>query len=264
MELNDELLNQACRDGDLAKVIELINQGANVNNTNDQLERSPLIITAEFSKNLDIIMALIAKEADVNYSDQRKSTALDYLIVAGNIEGIKILLENGSNPNHLTLLDWVPMEDGEKFAKILELLIDSGLDFKNFGTDCQILAGEGLIKCVELNNDNLVQKLINANANIEYFDRLGYSPLMVAADSGNLNICKLLIENNADVENGDKGKCKPIMIAAGMGNLDVVKYFVNLGCDYKAQDEDGWDAMRFAKEAEDGPYEEIINFLSNH
>jgi ankyrin repeat protein len=263
MDIKDKLLNRACRDGDLEKVTEYMNQGADVNNANDQLGRSPLIFAAEYSENLDIIEALIAKGAVVNYSDQRKTTALQHFISTGNIEGIKLLLENGSDPNHSSSLDDVPMEDEKEFAKILELLIDSGLNFKNFDIDGEIVAGEALIKFIELNNDNLLQKLIRANANIEYFDRLGYSPLMVAADSGNLKLCKLLIENNADIENGDKGKCKPIMVAASRGNIDVVKYLVQHDCNYKAQDEDGWDAIRYAKEAEDGPYEEVINFLSN-
>ena len=53
------------------------------------------------------------------------------------------------------------------------------------------------------------------------------------------------------------------MAAAGRGNINVVRFLIEKNCDYKAKDEDGWSAIKYAQEAGDGIKQEVVDYLKS-
>ncbi len=92
----------AC-DGDIKKVQNLLNSGANVNATG--VEGSSVLTGAEACKRHDdptrvqLVELLIAKGAEVSHRDSSGATALMYAARNGDTEAVKALLKNGATVN---------------------------------------------------------------------------------------------------------------------------------------------------------------------
>ncbi len=265
--MTDEIINKqfnfSCRDGAIKDAEKLLNEGADVNNHNGALGRSPIIFACEFSNNIDLIRLLIKNGAELNYVDERNSSALHYAIKSRDLEVISLLLENNINVNHISVLEEFYLDDIDNAESILIQLMKFGLNFQSFSDPETDIGGEILIKFVETDRYKTVERILSCGANIEYFDNLGYSPLMVASDSGDISMVKLLVENGADLNNGNKGGCTPLMAAALRGNINVVRFLIEKNCDYKAKDEDGWSAIKYAQEAGDGIKQEVVDYLKS-
>ena len=267
-EIINKLFNFSCRDGAIKDAEKLLNEGADVNNHNGALGRSPIIFACEFSSNIDLIRLLIKNGAELNYVDERNSSALHYAIQSRDLEVISLLLENNINLNHISVLEEFYLDDIDNAESILIQLMKFGLNFQSFSDPDRIypetdIGGEILIKFVETDRYKTVERILSCGANIEYFDNLGYSPLMVASDSGDISMVKLLVQNGADLNNGNKEGCTPLMAAAGRGNINVVRFLIEKNCDYKAKDEDGWSAIKYAQEAGDGIKQEVVDYLKS-
>lgn len=57
------------------------------------------LLTAIQKRAIDIVESLIAQGADVNYSTMQGNTPLTFAISAGNMDILKLLLQNGADPN---------------------------------------------------------------------------------------------------------------------------------------------------------------------
>ena len=88
---------QASKKGDLARVKELVESGADVNVKNRDGETALMIAT--FKKHLDIVKYLVEKGADMNVQDINKETALMFAISKNHIDIVKYLVEKGADVN---------------------------------------------------------------------------------------------------------------------------------------------------------------------
>merc|ERR1711982_119493 len=81
----------ACRDGDIEKVKQLLDNNANVNES-DSYMFTPLITAAE-SQHVEVVKELLKhKECNVNASEYESTTALHYATMRDNTEIILALL----------------------------------------------------------------------------------------------------------------------------------------------------------------------------
>ena len=111
--------------------------------------------------------------------------------------------------------------------------------------DLHFAAGNGDLKTVEA--------LIDAGANIHYFDTLSYSALHYAVKSGNRQLVHRLLELGADVNSHLAGYAgeTPITIAVEEGSFDITKLLLNYGADPYIT---GWmrlDALDSAEQRKD-------------
>ena len=116
----------------------------------------------------------------------------------GDIEAIKVLLENGANVNVRDQNLQTPLFYAARYGKaeIAELLIQNGADVhvKNLyhnQTPLYDASATGYL--------NVLQVLIHNGANIDAVDRDGDTPLHIAARMGRSKIIKELLQNGANI-----------------------------------------------------------------
>lgn len=83
----------------------------------------------------------------------------------------------------------------------------------------------------------VVELLLNRNANKEHRNVSDYTPLSLAASGGYVNIIKLLLSHGAEINSrtGSKLGISPLMLAAMNGHGAAVKLLLDMGSDINAQ-----------------------------
>ena len=94
-------LNYAIMNDDLAAVRAGIENGANVNGTNNELKATPLH-TAALRGNVAMVKALVEAGAEVDIADCMGQTPLMYSARGGSVAVSRYLMENGARANRLT------------------------------------------------------------------------------------------------------------------------------------------------------------------
>ena len=94
----------------------------------------------------------------------------------------------------------------------------------------------GIAKILIENNKNDIEK---KDIEIDFKNKEGYTPLMIASYKGNTDMVKLLLEYNASVDITNNYNYTALIYACIYGNLDVVKILlkhkanIKLICIYK-------------------------------
>ena len=134
---------------------------------------------------------------DINAKDIFGNTIWNYVISGGNIDIIRLLIENGADVNAKdgdgrTLLMIAAYND-DKNIDIIRLFLDMGLD-------------------------------INAK------DKDGETPLMRAAREGNIDIARLLVEKGADIDAKDNDDHTALWYASiCVGSIGIVQLLLEKG-----------------------------------
>uniref|UniRef100_A0A672RB59 Fibronectin type III and ankyrin repeat domains 1 n=1 Tax=Sinocyclocheilus grahami TaxID=75366 RepID=A0A672RB59_SINGR len=79
---------------------------------------------------------------------------------------------------------------------------------------------------------------------VDVYDKMGFSPLMVAAQKGFTSLVDILVKHGADINKKDstgKDSC-----ACFAGHLDTVKYLHNCGSTWQSQDTDSCTPLHWA------------------
>jgi len=140
-ELNQELV-KAANNGELAKVKQLIEKGADVNVvTNDRfLGAIPVLMVATQRGHMDIVQFLVENGADVNActtGDVEGGTALMIASARGHLDIVKFLVENGADVNAVVTADEAEggttalmIASQEGHFDIVKFLAEKGVDVK--------------------------------------------------------------------------------------------------------------------------------------
>ena len=120
-----------------------------------------------------------------------------------------------------------------------------------------------LLQAAATGNLEQVKALINAGADVNATDELGWTALMKACfndemDRGFPDIVQALIDAGADIEAQIVYGTRPLMLAAGRGEAGVVDVLLRAGVDVLAKNEGGRTALMMVK---DKFYTEVINQL---
>ena len=237
---------EACREGDLERVRQLIQDGQDVNR-GDRNGDTPLIYAAVNGRD-QVVQELIRAGADVNVKSDYKRTALHRASSWGHSSVIKTLAEAGAN---LNVLDWwgvtplmLAAEVGH--ANVVVELIRAGADV-SVVSSCEFLsvaagstalhfaAAQNSIECGVL--------LVEAGADMMTRNKNSISPLDLASDyfrqaalrkassSGLSNVVTTLAQVAANLNEQDKRGVTPLMEAAVHGHANVVVELIRAGAD---------------------------------
>ncbi|KAJ8013614.1 hypothetical protein DPEC_G00031630 [Dallia pectoralis] len=109
--------------------------------------------------------------------------------------------------------------------------------------------GKKMHQAVLMNDEeeltNILQsKSANLPANVP--DKMGYTPLMVAAMKGYSRLVQILVQHGADVNLKTCSGKNCLMLACFCGHLDIVKYLRENGASWGPQDRAGCTALHWA------------------
>jgi ankyrin repeat protein len=205
----------------------LLKEGADPNRSNDA--RATALMWA--ATDLEKTRVLLAHKADVNARSDDFRTPL--MIAAGrhgNAAAVKLLLDNGANPNpsenpdaqSSPLIQAATAGD----AELMKLLLDRGASV-NPG------AGVALAMAITLNCSRCVDLLVAKNLSKEDYT----VALLMIAFLADAKTARMLLDHGADVNAVDPTGRTPLIYAviSDLLQLDVVKLLVERGADVNAK-----------------------------
>ncbi|MEJ1930626.1 ankyrin repeat domain-containing protein [Nostoc sp. NIES-2111] len=190
----------------------------------------------------EVVRLLVQAGADINLQGVGGKTALMYAANNGSgyIESVKTLVNLGANldirdNDGNTLLMQVELVGHQKIAEIL----------RKAGASEEGMAEIALIKAASDGNIQKVQELITSGVNVNHHDG---SALNRAIYAGNQEIVELLIKAGADVNLGAKSGLTPLAEAAYEGYTEIVQILRDAGADIHARCHNGdtYNAIEYA------------------
>ncbi|MBW2412132.1 MAG: ankyrin repeat domain-containing protein [Deltaproteobacteria bacterium] len=99
---------------------------------------------------------------------------------------------------------------------------------------------------VRTNNTVEIEAMLSSGVNVDGRDKLGETPLHVAAVMGHKEVSTLLIEGGANVNAEDERGLTPLHAAAWMGHAEIVALLIANGADIHAKGDGGVTALHTA------------------
>ncbi len=219
---------------------------------NSSLGKASLLqIAGSISNNQKIIQLLIDRGANMNAADFFVYTPLGKLAAAGEVETIKLLLQNGTLPTQEELLmaAWFGHN-----AEIVKLLVEKGA--KIYGKDAK---DYNILFRAALSGDlEIVQYLLNHSdtKDIHFKNENGQNIMHWIAHSCKPEAMKYVLEDKGfDMNEKDKEGNTVLMHAVFGGSMDMVKYLVEeKKINLNEKNKDGFTALHYAIDPELNKY----------
>ena len=190
-ENKDRLLLWASENGHIEVVQVLLDDGANIEATND-FEYTSLTLASE-NGHSDVVQLLLNTGANIEAMDDNERTSLILASESGHIEVVHVLIDYGAN---LEAKDY-----------------DPGIP--------------SLILAIQNRHLEVVQLLLDSGANVDTIDYIGRTPLMVAAEDGQIKAVHILLSSNADIEAFDDDDDTALTLATRFGHSEIEQVLKN-------------------------------------
>jgi len=264
---------------------KLIETGADVNTKGDYGE-TPLTL-ALANGNVSLTARLLKAGADPKATRWNGETALMIAANAGSVEEVKLLLDAGLDVNAAesekgqNALMWAAAEG---HPDVVDLLIQKGANvnaatksgftalafatMKNDGASVRLLVKAGadpnnalpdkdktkmLLLAAAYESTQAAMALLDGGADPNVADRMGRTPLHIAAQAGSLELVRKLVSKGADLNartarisapdpgffRAPSGEQTPLLLAAKFNQVDVMRVLIEAGADTKLKAQDG-------------------------
>ncbi|XP_052071144.1 ankyrin repeat and SOCS box protein 13-like, partial [Mytilus californianus] len=186
-------LHTAAREGNIERVISLIQQDFSVNHSDPDLVKP--LHEACFHGRFQCVKILLENGAEVNARNIDGATPLCDAASSGHINCVKLLIANGASVNPVLLLS-SPLHEAalRDQWECMEILSKAGANLNasdcHYGTALHITANQGFINSAEV--------LLRAGANVNAV-KTHSTPLHEAAIKQDIDSLGLLLEYGADV-----------------------------------------------------------------
>ena len=232
IQLTENTLVGAARDGDVKAIKQHIAEGADVNALHFEM---PPLTWAVTMGQTDTAELLLQHGADVNGRNRDGNTALHLAIFLGHAGSAELLIKNGAdvtarNDDGATPIDMlaVPWEMTQFLSKPLGIKLEQK----------QVEAGRA--KIAEMLN-------VKSSNPSEGKSTLPVEKVWDAASAGNLSVVKQAIANGMDVNMKDpKSGGTLLATAALMGHTEIVALLLEHGADVNVRSKDGETALHAA------------------
>ena len=231
-------LNEAAKASNDKDIEELVNFGKDINEKLSIFSLAPIhkIIESKNDKKHEVLKNMLLLGSDPNIKDSNGWTALHYACQYGDIESVKILIENKADKNAFSNNKRTPLHLAAKMNRfdIVNYLIDSilskdpGINKKYLNakdehgcTPSHLAAKEGNTKCLE--------SLLSKGADLYAVDSFGWNILHYASFHGHKDTIRFICKYDADYDILQKTKNTqnklPIEI---LSDYNLKPYFISL------------------------------------
>ncbi len=254
---NRSLLHHAVFGNNVKLIIYLLNKGLPIDGT-DLHGITPLIIAASHPKFQRVLACLLQRYPTLEHRTDNQATALTIALRNGNPDGAAALIAHGANllsydglHTPLTLVHrgiGTYPEYADRYRELLRLMLDRGAH-----TDIPTnkAAWTPLFHTVARRQDDTIKKhlrlLMQLGSDVNYADKNGRTPLMVAASMGRKEAVEVLIENYADIDRLDGYGWSALMLTVYYNHIEICRFLCECGCDINRISPQGMSAMRIAR-----------------
>jgi ankyrin repeat protein/HEAT repeat protein len=218
--------------GNVDEVVKLLDQGANVNATNESGE-TPLLKATERGR-VKLMRLLIERGANVNAKTKNGQTILGKAAESsGGTEAVKMLLDANAELDPQALARACSWNKRD----VAILLLDAGIE-----------PDAGLSAAADCGHTELVRILLDRGANVNRTSQHGTTALHSAASSGSISTVELLLEWGANVNATDIEGDTPLhrAVSAPERSPEVVKRLVQSGASINFANKEGITPVRYA------------------
>lgn len=223
----------AAEEGKADNVALLLKRNANVS-IKDKEGNTALILAAA-NNHIEVVRVLIKNGAAINATNNNKSTALLYAAKANHFEVVKFLIESGAD---LKIADYEGDYPIIKAAysgnlEIVKYLLEKGADVNCVNTD----GHTPLTMAVTFGLSEVANHLISIpNINFNHKDKYGNTALHISAITmstryDNMKVFQNLIEKSSTINDKNKLGCTPLLLAALCGSPIAVDLLLKNGAD---------------------------------
>lgn len=229
------------RDVQMAKLF--LDRGVSVNSV-DPFGHSALM-KAACRDNRTMVELLIQGKARKNVHCEGK-TALTFTIGKHAMNGLEALLQGGVDVNYVPKhsSSCVPLHQSISlgFDDVTEQLI-------KYGANVNYLDREGqspLMLAIKRRNYHVIGLLIASGANLDTQMNSEYIPLHTALTNQDIQTAEMLLKAGADVNVADSKGKTALMLCSQISTTDVLHMLLKNGADANASDETGATALHYA------------------
>ena len=211
--------------------------------------KSPLLWAKEF-ENDEVASVLEEKRAVEEAISEEEAEKLGIELVGkarkGDLDAVIELVEKGANVNEKDKYGDTALVEASfnGHLEIVERLIDADADVNQENNDGET----ALIRASESGRLEIVEKLIKAGADVNVENNDGETALMWASRNGYLEVVEKLIEKGADVNHQENEGFTALMWASELGRLEVIKTLIKAGAYVCIKNQYGHTALGLTKE----------------
>ena len=184
---------------------------------------STALMIACCNNDTDIVKLLLENGADPNIQSNLGFTALIYASCIGGIDCVRMLLDHNADVNlkkyssGSSALFFASYTGNMKLVKILLKQKDANLNIqRNDGTTPLFIASQN-------GHLEIIEILLKENANPNTPRKTGATPLYIASQNGHLEIVERLLRENATPNTPRETGATPLYIASQNGHLEIVE-----------------------------------------
>ena len=220
-------LGWAAASGQVPAAKLLLQAGANVNDSRGTNKNTPVHM-AVLGGHTDMVKLLAAAGADLDAHTESGMTPLVQSVIQGRgLYGTAdTLIQLGADPNvEATTIEAYPASYIDPRGTVIGQTQELTAELEVRGT--------ALTFALRRNNRALAELLIEAGANPNYSDSIGFSPLHYAASLGDEKLVSLLLEQgaNPNLKSQLQSDITPLYLAVKNGHLGTLKLLIKAGAD---------------------------------
>jgi ankyrin repeat protein len=198
----------------------------------DYENATPIICASEHGY-CDIVELLIANGASIFDCADMQRQPLHKACSGGHLDIIKLLINHGADIFKKDELGFDALVTAVQFgrANVVDYLLSIGAN-PNYILKSYVYDGYSplmMAVTTEHTNSRIVQKLINAGADMNYTSALGLSALHLVVDFGNIMFLLLLLQNGADPNLQNRFGVTPLFLAAVQNKSDIIEFLIQYG-----------------------------------
>jgi ankyrin repeat protein len=255
---------------DVVRVRAALKAGTNPN-VRDNSSVPALVHAADLGQP-DIVQALIDAGAQLDIRPHFGSTPLTAAIQHGSVESVKKLLAAGARSDQSDSKGYTPMTSAALWnrAEIIALLLADSAQVSPQALSSAVSHGDTVLVrlmldhgadptkgrsilsavygCKDRDNTLVIRMLLQRGVPAKLHP--DYGMLHRAVVHCSVEAVQLLIQHGADVNLRDYRRATPLMLAANADRADMVSLLLATGADVNAKDEDGKNALRYARRPE--------------
>ncbi len=223
----------------------LLDNGANVDERNTSLEKTALQYACSNGAVANVKI-LVDVGADINLKMKDGFTTLYNAIEGNNADIVKYIIDKGANANERYGPQNAPPVIRASFVgnvKVMDILLDAGADL-NVKDD---LGYGPLFRCVEKDNPAMVDYLVAKGVNInERFGRYELTALYNASSLGMLQSVNRLINTGANINIKSNTGFSSLSVASQNNHLSIVQALLLNGANVNELNANNWTALHSA------------------